>query len=114
MTVEELLKLDYPGWDAIAKMDDEALGEYLKDITNLEPKPLPFSSQPCVGKEEKDKIEKRAKREQAKSSISLDDFDVDPDPNNPIKSNRGRKKKGKMSSEEMDEEAKKLMKELGL
>lgn len=106
MTIEELLNLEFPAWQIIAKMDDEKLALYLKDITNLEPKPLPFSAQPCIGSEEKEKLEKKARKE-------LNDLDVDPDPNNPIKSGK-RKSKTKLSSEEMDKEAEKLMRELGL
>ena len=87
-TVEDLLGLPPEGWQAIAKMGDDELVIYLKDITELEPKINP-NSQLRGGKlveieENDDDNENNLTNENSKSSNN----DSTVTDNNPIKVKR--------------------------
>lgn len=56
-SVENLLDLEPDDWCAIAKMSDEELGIYLKDITNLEPECIVNPERQIVGRKDQDSDE---------------------------------------------------------
>lgn len=78
-TVEDLLNLSVDGWKQIASMDEQQLAEYLKDITELEPK-----SDVEIGQLRGAKVAK---------SKALEDIENDDDDENPIKLNKPTKRK---------------------
>src|SRR5687767_2002326 len=99
-TIEDLLGLPKEGWEAIAKMDEEQLANYLGDITNLEPK-IPSDAQWRGVKEPK---VKKTKTDDSDEQNELELVDENPGSDNPIKQNKPKKKKLKsvFSQEEID------------
>jgi hypothetical protein len=98
-TIEDLLGLSIEGWADIAKMNDEELKVYLKDITILEPK--------------SDISESQVRGAKITKSKALQDIENDDDPDNPIKLNKTAKpKKKKLISETLNIED--FEKDLGL
>jgi hypothetical protein len=97
-TVEDLLGLSVHGWQDIAKMNDEQLAEYLKDITILEPKGDITDSQIRGAKITKSK--------------ALQEIENDNDQDNPIKLNKPKAKKKKSVTETLNLDD--FEKELGL
>lgn len=109
MTIEQLLNLPREGFEAIEKMSDEELAEYLKDITTIETSiEGDFEGQLCG------KIEKKSKSSRvSKSDKMINDLlgSAADDENNPIKLNK-KKKSTADKNKQMDDEAERLMKEL--
>lgn len=105
-TVEDLLGLSVKGWEDIAKMSDEELAIYLSDITVLEPKSDVENAQLRGGKEVKVLPKTKSK--------ALQELENDDDPENPIKLNKGPKRRNVKKSTESFISADDLEKELGL
>lgn len=113
-TIEDLLGLPPEGWEAIAKMTDEELAVYLKDITDLEPK-IPEGAQLCGVKPPKIKKEKKQKDFSLLDDDSVDSLEDDGD-ENPIKLNKTKKPGKKLGLKEknqnLDREAEELFEDL--
>ena len=92
MTIDELLNLPEPAWEAIAKMNEEELDVYLKDIIDVEPKIIPPGATPCISSEDKEGEEAKLLGEVSAA--------------NPIKLNRKAKKK---KDEFSEDEVKKIL-----
>lgn len=103
-TVEDLLGLSVKGWEDIAKMTDDELAIYLSDITILEPKSDVENAQLRGGKEVK---------VSASKSKALQELENDDDPDNPIKLNKGPKRRAVKKATELVS-VEDLEKELGL
>ena len=87
MTIEEYLNLPEDAFEAIGKMNNEELAEYLKDIILVEPKFIPPEATPCISAEDKEE-------EELMGATSGD---------NPIKLNRKKKKGGGFSKAEEED-----------